>query len=228
MNEDSKQREYWNSTVNKRSYRHPIVEFFAKQRLEYLRPILKLSAEDRLLDIGCGDGFSTFYASRDTANLFGVDRSTLMLEHHPTRSRVACADAYALPFRNNSFDAVWSWELLHHMLQPELAIREMQRVSSKYVVIFEPNRYNLALFLYGLFKREERLLLRSTKRFLRRMVDTEGWEICLLENCGAILPNATPHFLFKLLRHLPFRLPLLCGISILLVAKRVEASGRLE
>jgi SAM-dependent methyltransferase len=221
MSDDLRQAEYWKSKTNSRPYSHPVVEFFARQRVRHLQPILNLNAETRLLDVGCGDGFSTYYVSEYTGNLFGIDRSEFMLANHPLRDAVVCGDAYHLPFQEKSFDLVWSWELLHHMANPELAVREMQRVSGKYLVIFEPNRYNPALFLYGLLKKEERLLWRSTKRYLRGITEAKGWEICMLENCGAILPNATPYFLFKLLRHLPFRLPL-CGISIVLVARRVE------
>jgi SAM-dependent methyltransferase len=219
MTDDAKQREYWNSQVNTRPYSHPIVKFFAEQRLQHINTLLNISAETRLLDVGCGDGFSTYYASDYKANIFGVDRSLYMLNKHPLRSQVACGNAYHLPFRDRSFDIVWSWELLHHLSEPRAALREMQRVSGKFVVIFEPNRYNPALFLYGLLKKEERWVLRSSKKFLREVATDGDWEICLIENCGAILPNATPTLLFKLLRRLPFRLPLV-GISTLLLAKR--------
>jgi SAM-dependent methyltransferase len=220
MTNDAKQIEYWSNQVYTRPYSHPIVEFFAEQRLSYIQSFLNLSEESRLLDVGCGDGFSTYYASKYKAHIFGVDRSFYMLRKHPLRSRVACGDAYRLPFQDKSFDVVWSWELLHHLSEPKRALAEMQRVSSKFVVIFEPNRYNPALFLYGLFKKEERWVLRSSKKFLKELAAAEGWETHRVENCGTILPNATPHLLFKLLRLLPFRLPLL-GISTLLLARRV-------
>jgi hypothetical protein len=65
------------------------------------------------------------------------------------------------------------------------------RVSRKYCVIFEPNRYHPALFLYGLFKKEERWLLRWTKRFARstfanRIGESVQWKTV------APFPNATP------------------------------------
>lgn len=219
MTNDREQLEYWESQVYKRPYSHPIVEFFAEQRLKHVESLLDLPEDARLLDVGCGDGFSTYYISRYRAQTFGVDRSRHMLRNHPMRDRVVCGDAYRLPFQDRSFDIVWSWELLHHLSEPGLALREMQRVSRKFVVVFEPNRYNPALFLYGLYKKEERWVLRSSKKFLRRLAEADGWQVCYIENCGAILPNATPPLLFKLLRLLPFRLPLL-GISSLLIVKR--------
>ena len=223
MSNDSQQIEYWSSRGNQRAYNHPVVELFARQRLDYLRSMIDIPKGARLLDVGCGDGFSTFYAARFGIEVFGVDRSEFMLSHHPLRSRVACGDAYALPFADESFDIVWSWELLHHSSDPATIMREMQRVSRKYCVIFEPNRYNPALFLYGLFKKEERWLLRWTKRFARSTFANQDWRICSVENCGAIFPNATPVFLVGALRHLPFRLPLV-GISIALLAEKVSAS----
>ncbi len=220
MTDDAEQLEFWNAPVYSRPYSHPIVEFFAKQRLQYIQPTLNLSEETTLLDVGCGNGFSTYYASVYKPKIFGVDRSLYMLGDHPLRSQVACGEAYSLPFPDKSFDVVWCWELLHHLSDPKRALLEMQRVSRKFVVVFEPNRYNPALFLYGLFKKEERGLLRSSKTFLKKLATADGWEISLIENCGVILPNATPPVLFKLLRLLPFRWPVI-GISTLLLAKRV-------
>lgn len=219
MTNDAEQVEYWDSQVYTRPYSHPIVKFFAEQRLGHVQDFLNLTDKTRLLDVGCGDGFSTYYASSYKADIYGVDRSLFMLRRHPLRSHVVGGDAYSLPFRDKSFDVVWSWELLHHLSEPKRALQEMQRVSKRFVVLFEPNRYNPALFLYGLYKKEERWVLRSSKKFLKETAAADGWRICLVENCGAILPNATPTLLFKLLRLLPFRLPLL-GISTLLLAER--------
>jgi SAM-dependent methyltransferase len=52
--------------------------------------------------------------------------------------------AYELPYDANSFDIAYLRGVLHHMDQPQLAIREAVRVAST-VVVIEPNGYNPVL-----------------------------------------------------------------------------------
>ena len=48
-------------------------------------------------------------------------------------------DIHSLPFKDNSFELVNASQVLEHALHPTLAVREMKRVSSKYVTIDVPN-----------------------------------------------------------------------------------------
>ena len=82
-----------------------------------------------LLDIGCGGGFTSNFLAKKGYKVTGIDLATPSLDvakkHDHTHSvRYLMADAYQLPFVNESFDVVCALD----MLEPELVIKEVQRV----------------------------------------------------------------------------------------------------
>ncbi len=101
--------------------------------------LLKPKAHERILDVGCGTG--TFLKLfRDNSGvllqLFGIDASEDMLQEARKNANTIsfqCADAAALPFDNESFDAVVSILALHHMSKDvkKRAIGETVRVLKK-------------------------------------------------------------------------------------------------
>jgi ubiquinone/menaquinone biosynthesis C-methylase UbiE len=218
---DDRQKVYWEAGHKFRSYDHPVVEFFAKQRVEQLARRLPLAQIQNALDVGCGDGFSSFYMSRRIPELWAVDRSNRMLRRHPLlgSGRVFSCDAFRLPFRDNSFDLVYCWELLHHVSNPQSVLREMIRVSRKYVVAAEPNRNNPFQFGFALWDREHRWVLRFSLGYMRRLFASAGLQIERAFCGGCIFPNMTPIWLFPLLRRVPYRVPLV-GISNWVLAKK--------
>ncbi|QXJ20816.1 class I SAM-dependent methyltransferase [Actinomadura graeca] len=81
----------------------------------------------RVLDIGCGEGALTAALPAGPPFLLaGVDASATMLRAHPG-PRVR-ADAVRLPFRDGSFDAAVAVNVLWHLGEPRLALREARRV----------------------------------------------------------------------------------------------------
>lgn len=52
------------------------------------------------------------------------------------------ADAHFLPFRDGVFDLVTCWHSVEHLHSPELAIKEMLRVSKHKVHIACPHRFS--------------------------------------------------------------------------------------
>lgn len=210
---DLRQRSYWEIEHGFRVYNHPVVRFFARQRLDYVRTWLDLNDVESALDVGCGDGSSTYYMREHVRNICGVDRSRRMLLRHPLRTagRVAMADVFRLPFGDKTFDLVYGWEVLHHISDPTLAIAEMARISRRYVLVVEPNRNNPFQFAFALFDREHRWVLQYTREYLRRLLESAGLYIEHVGCGGWVFPNKTPQWLLPLLRWLPYRSPL--GIS---------------
>ena len=92
-----------------------------------------VSAGTRLLDIGCGTGVVTAAAAQRRAHPVGVDFSSAMLakarKAHP-RLQFDQADAEALPYADQAFDAVVSNFGVHHIPGPGKAIGEAGRVLS--------------------------------------------------------------------------------------------------
>jgi len=62
---------------------------------------------------------------------------------------------YELPYKNNSFDLVICTEVLEHLEEPTKALKEILRVSRKYLIISVPNE---PLFMLSNFLRGKNLL----------------------------------------------------------------------
>lgn len=94
------------------------------------------ASESRAIDVACGPGtFARAFASR-VVHVVGVDFTPEMLQQArqmTLREELAnlaftCADAYALPFGDETFDVALCSYALHHLLHPERVLREMARV----------------------------------------------------------------------------------------------------
>ena len=98
-----------------------------------------LLSDMTLLDVGCGPGTVTVdLAERLTqGSVVGVDASDDVLESargladaHGTKNiSFEHANAYELPFADDSFDVVFAHQLLQHLSDPVGALREMKRVA---------------------------------------------------------------------------------------------------
>jgi len=102
--------------------------------------LAEVSTEGNILDNGCGIGhlFEKIPGNR----VVGLDLSKEMLRCAAKRSdRLVLGNSQDLPFQDNSFNLVFCRSLLHHLPQPELAVREMHRVlkSKGEIVLVDTN-----------------------------------------------------------------------------------------
>lgn len=96
-----------------------------------------------ILDIGCAKGFMLTEFKKLLPNLVvcGVDISDYAIEHsHPlVKSNLLRADCRELPFKDKSFDFVFSINTIHNVDKDEciLSIKEIERVKKfdSYVVV---------------------------------------------------------------------------------------------
>lgn len=215
------QKDYWENNANARSYDHPIVEFFVKQRLDWISEHIDLKTVKSAFDVGCGDGFATYYFDKIIPHVEGGDIAEYMLERNPIPKKyLHVIDAEDLPLKDNSFDMTYTWEVLHHVPHPQKAVDEMARVAKKYVVIFEPNRTNPLQFGFGLLNKQERGTLRSTKGYLEKLCKNAGLKIVASDFVGKIPPNKTPEKLMPLMKSINFKSNVFTGISIAIIAEK--------
>jgi SAM-dependent methyltransferase len=206
---DREQERHWRSRINVRDADHPVVRAFARQRVDQIAELLGGWRPGRALEVGCGDGFGMAHLPRIAGRVYGCDRSPAMLRANPApRERLVLGDAYALPFASGSFELCTCWELLHHLAEPERAVAEMRRVSSRCVLVCEPNVLNPAMALFGLLRPEEHGLLRFTPRYTRELLRSAGLRRVQLCSVACFTPNRTPGWLAALLGRLPYRWPL--------------------
>jgi len=92
----------------------------------------RCSLGDTILDVGSADGW-VWENQPYRVTLLDINE----FEPHPKYPRVV-GDAHNLPYGDNSFDIVVEGELLEHVHDPELCLREAVRVASKKVVLTVP------------------------------------------------------------------------------------------
>jgi SAM-dependent methyltransferase len=213
---DQSQKEFWRENTNLRAYNHPVVEAFARQRVNFIRGLLDAPIQT-CLEVGCGDGFGMFYM-QPMGQVFGCDISRPMLRRNPLHQSVAEADIYRLPYADKSFDLVYCWEVLHHVKDMQSAIREMMRISRRFILLYEPNAFNPLQVGFGLIAPSELGTLRFHPWYMRNHFRRAGLTHIRTFAVGAFTPNRTPIWLYKILAALPYRIPLF-GISNLAFAR---------
>lgn len=128
----------------------------------------------RVLDLGCAEG-ATLHHLGSPDGAVGVDLFEDKLAFARTRlpsCEFLRASAYELPFERGRFDHVIVRDVVHHLDEPERAMREIARVLDRggRVDVLEPCRNNPLILLHALALKEERGELRSTLTFLRDLV----------------------------------------------------------
>lgn len=109
--------------------------------------MLEIDAEDRVLDVGCGTGFATEGLLEHTDHVHGLDQSAHQMEkaweklgkHDPVRFYLG--DAERLPFKDDTFDVVWSSGSIEYWPDPVATLRELRRVArpNGQVLVVGPN-----------------------------------------------------------------------------------------
>lgn len=91
------------------------------------------SPSTKILDVGCGGGFLSNELAKQGMQITGVDLSEESLKaahrHDETKSvNYQVADAYHLPFENETFEVITAMDFLEHVDRPEDVIKEFSRV----------------------------------------------------------------------------------------------------
>lgn len=96
----------------------PLLGAAVRNRL--LRKMLDLQKQDRVLEMGCGNGKFLLW-NRDRVNLsVGLDPAPLFADDALGFLDLVRGDARLLPFPDNSFQKVWSIDVLEHLDTPDI------------------------------------------------------------------------------------------------------------
>jgi SAM-dependent methyltransferase len=95
----------------------------SKIRNDMLREFLRLTPDDRVVDLGCGSGRALLWNRDLGADAIGVDISPFFSEDARRDVPLLLADLRTLPFPDAMFTKAWSLDVLEH-LSPE-ALRGM-------------------------------------------------------------------------------------------------------
>lgn len=105
-----------------------------------IREIIKVATNAQyVLDVGCADGVlsNVIFKCTKANKLIGLDivkTSVDWAKKHWSKNKnmeFILGDAHNLPFKNNTFDAVYCLEALEHVVNPVLVFKEFNRVMKK-------------------------------------------------------------------------------------------------
>ncbi len=106
-----------------------------RRRAQYTSFILGKVNNGRILDVGGSNGkVAEFIESRTGSKVVVSDISKTLLSSQKMETKVV-ADAQNLPFKSNSFDAIYSLQVLEHIPEYDKVLDEVIRVSKSLVVI---------------------------------------------------------------------------------------------
>lgn len=104
------------------------------------------TANETLLDVGCGSGYFSHHFSQAGVHVTGLDpdrESLLFARQKNSDIGLVQGDAQTLPFADNSFDYCMAVTSLCFIEDPVRALNEMLRISRKGVVLGLLNRHSL-------------------------------------------------------------------------------------
>src|SRR3989344_1022167 len=135
-------------------------------RVGKIMSLLDVKKGDKVLEIGCGEGYYTKKILEITSDVTAIDISEKFLEKAKKYTRAkahdyVCCPAEKIPFPDNSFDKVLMSEVIEHLLDWRDGVREIHRVLKPggIVVISTPNKlsyFNVACHIKILLRNEPR------------------------------------------------------------------------
>jgi len=140
----------------KHTSKNPLQKFLINNFFSTLISLIKPLSIESILDAGAGEGFTMNKLKENSIGkrIEGIECSReaisfgkklfpdLMLRE---------GNLHELPYKDSSFDLVVCTEVLEHLKEPEKALKEILRVSKKYLIISVPNEpfFMLSNFLRG-------------------------------------------------------------------------------
>jgi 2-polyprenyl-3-methyl-5-hydroxy-6-metoxy-1,4-benzoquinol methylase len=119
----------------------------------------RVSAGERVLDVGCGEGHFAAELARMGAHPVGIDVAAEPLrrarEHHPELDLRQVQAEGAWPLPDASFDAVWAGEVIEHVADTVGWLSEVRRVlrSGGHLLLSTPNQGRLPMLWWALAPR---------------------------------------------------------------------------
>jgi SAM-dependent methyltransferase len=180
-------------TQTRRSFGYQWTEFgemteqFRDDFLNYINPVpQEFFTGKRGLDAGCGFGRHMYYAALFGATMTGLDFSRAIERAHAIAGALpnvtlVQGDILRPPFRERSFDFVYSLGVLHHTVDPEGAFQALRQLvrpgGSIFVWVYSSSRKWTNRMLEGARTITPKLPLPAIKglSLLGALVDTVGF-----------------------------------------------------
>jgi len=115
--------------------------------LKFLKENVK-NKKKKILDAGCGEGRFLKYFVDNKYNITGMDLSKeyiRLAKKNVGKGKFVVGSVTNIPFKDNSFDYIFSVDVFQHVPDLNKAIKETQRVLKKggTLIIIDKNKYGL-------------------------------------------------------------------------------------
>lgn len=135
--------EYSSENHRKWDYNNSLYLKHLELYLDMMYKYLAFTGATRVLDAGCGEGI-VYRAMRERGfkgNWIGFDYSAEAIEfckHASPEAEWHVSSAYTLPFKDRSFELVFSSQVLEHLEGPKQPLKEFARVADKWMLLSVP------------------------------------------------------------------------------------------
>jgi len=236
MDEDlKKQQEHYDETWRKGLEAGKEERGNLQTNLEFLAETGLLKRNDKMLEIGCGIGSVVFELSRHGHDITGTDISRKAIDYGLKKYgdiKLQVQAAEILPFGNETFDIVLSFDLFEHIAQIDKHTSEVSRVLRQggYYLFQTPNKYSNVIFET---LSEKSLKWRRahpslhTPGQLRRRLAKHGFEARFVKmnpiNEFTIKKLQKLGLIGRILKHINFRcLPLILQTNLYVIAHKIR------
>ncbi len=180
------------SNFKKYMSKNPLKQFFINRFLSTVVETLESVEVGKVLDIGCGEGYivkslSLNYNVNINACDFNEGVLTVANVINPD-AKFFAADVSFLPIADNVYDLVVCCEVLEHLQTPQVALKEIKRVSKGLCLLSVPYEpfFSTMNFMSGknlrAFGNDPGHVQKWTKKGFGKMV-SEEFEIISLTSC---------------------------------------------
>lgn len=166
-----------NATDNykKHTSGNPLKRYFINNFFKTLLFQIKDLDIESVLDVGCGEGFTLNKLQEEGIGKKweGIDFSEEAIKIgkklYPSLD-LHKGDISNLEYKNSSFDLVCCAEVLEHLKEPEDGLKELLRVSKKYLILSVPNEPMFYLFNYTQWGKDIGHINKWTSRRFKKFV----------------------------------------------------------
>lgn len=144
------------TNLEKHTTKNPIGQWALRNFTDNLIAVVKPLQPQSILDVGAGEGFTLARLKKEKIGkkLEGIeymDEAIAMGKKLHPDILVKKGDIYKLPYEDKIFDLVICTEVLEHLENPQKGLKELIRVSKKYILVTVPNEpwFTLQRFLRG-------------------------------------------------------------------------------
>ena len=137
-----------------------------------------------ILDVGCAAGFFLTIMKKSGYNTHGIDISSCACDYAKLDGHlnIVNENIFEAKYQDNYFDIITLWDVLEHVTEPELVIRELHRIiKNKGIIIIETLNINSLGFKilkkrWPLYSPEYHLFYYN-KIFLIKLLEKFGFKI---------------------------------------------------